>query len=321
MKKTIILTVVFLITFISFKSSMAKPNWPQWVADLRIEALADGIEPAMFDKVFRNLQPDKQVLRFDRSQPEKRISFLKYRNTRADRNRIAIGKREYKRNQKLLEQIGQDFNVDPCFITALWGLESSYGRFLGNFPVIKSLATLAYDSPRSDFFHGELIYALHIVNDGQISLDKFKGEWAGASGQCQFLPSSWYKYAVDYTGDGYKDIWTSLPDAFASIANYLKQNGWQQGQPWAITVKLPRDFDNDIIGKGKLRPVSEWVAMGVLTDKGESLPYQDLNAAIIRPDGGPVFLAFENYHAILAYNNSTYYAGTIGYLADNICKR
>jgi membrane-bound lytic murein transglycosylase B len=204
---------------------------------------------------------------------------------------------------------------------SFWGMETSYGNFMGSFPVVKSLATLAYDSNRQDFFRKQLFYSLHILNEGHVSLADYKGEWAGASGQPQFLPSSFIKYAVDYDGDGKKDIWNSKPDVFASIANYMKSHGWRDGEPWAIHVKLPADFDNDLEGKSTVKPVSEWNAMGVKTTDGKTLPYQNLTASVIKPYGGPVFLAFPNYKMILRYNNSIYYAGAIGYLADNICQR
>jgi membrane-bound lytic murein transglycosylase B len=192
---------------------------------------------------------------------------------------------------------------------------------MGNFPVIKSLATLAYDSKRQAFFRKELFLALHILNDGHVTLDRFKGEWAGASGQPQFLPSSWVKYAVDYDGDGRKDIWESKPDVFASIANYMKINGWKTGEQWAIYVKLPAGFDMKLEGKSTIKPVSEWNALGVRTTTGEPLPHQDWQASLVQPNGGPVFLAYPNYKMILRYNNSIYYAGAIGYLADKICQR
>lgn len=154
-----------------------------------------------------------------------------------------------------------------------------------------------------------------------MSLAQFKGEWAGASGQPQFLPTSWVKYAVDYDGDGRKDIWSSKPDVFASIANYMKINGWRSGEPWAIYVTLPADFDQKLQGKSIIKPVSEWNKLGVRTTNGEPLPHQDMQASVIQPNGGPVFLAYPNYKMILRYNNSIYYAGAIGYLADSICMR
>ncbi|KTD19796.1 lytic murein transglycosylase [Legionella londiniensis] len=297
-------------------------SWNEWVAEVREEALSQGISAAIFDQAFADIhEPSRKVKSLARSQPEHRLTYLKYRNSRVDNYRIVMGRKSYQKNQALADTIAREYGVDPCFMMSFWGMETSYGSYMGNFPVIKSLATLAYDSNRRDFFRKQLFYALHIVNDGHVSLDRFKGEWAGASGQPQFLPSSWMKYAVDYDGDGRKDIWDSKPDVFASIANYMKQNGWQSGEPWAVQVKLPANFDMQLEGKATVKPVSEWNAMGVRTEDGKPLPYQHLEASIIKPYGGPVFLAYPNYKMILRYNNSIYYAGAIGYLADKICNR
>ena len=297
-------------------------NWGTWITEVRNQALAEGISPAVFDEAFAGIhEPSRTVKSLARSQPEHRLTFSKYLHSRADNYRIIMGRKHYLKNKEVLENVGRDFGVDPCFIVAFWGMESSYGSYMGTFPVIKSLATLAYDSKRKDFFRKELFLALHILNDGHVSLDHFKGEWAGASGQPQFLPSSWVKFAVDYDRDGRKDIWASKPDVFASIANYMKKNGWQTGQPWAVQVKLPANFDMNLEGKTTVKPVSEWNAMGVRTESGEPLPYQNLQASIVQPYGGPVFLAYPNYKMILRYNNSIYYAGAIGYMADKICNR
>lgn len=297
-------------------------NWNQWVADVREEALTQGIAAELFDQAFADIrEPSRQVKSLAHSQPEHRLTFSKYLNTRADNYRIAMGRKHYAKNKALLDEVGQKFGVDPCFVVSFWGMETSYGSYMGDFPVIKSLATLAYESNRPDFFRKQLFIALRIVNDGHVSLDHFKGEWAGASGQPQFLPSSWVEFAVDYDGDGRKDIWESKPDVFASIANYMKKNGWQTDEPWAIHVTLPRNFDTSLEGKAITKPVSEWNAMGVRTLKGEPLPNSNLQASIVQPNGGPVFLAFPNYKMILRYNNSIYYAGAIGYMADKICNR
>lgn len=297
-------------------------SWSSWVADVRKEALDQGISPTVFDEAFAGIrEPSRQVKGLARSQPEHRLTFNKYLHSRADNYRIAMGRKHYAKNKELLENVGQHFGVDPCFIVSFWGMESSYGTYMGNFPVVKSLATLAYDSNRRDFFRKQLFLALRILNDGHVTLDHFKGEWAGASGQPQFLPSSWVEFAVDYDGDGRKDIWESKPDVFASIANYMKKNGWQTNQPWAVQVKLPPKFDMNLEGKTVVKPVSEWSALGVRTEKGEALPFPELEASIVQPNGGPVFLAYPNYKMILRYNNSIYYAGAIGYMADRICNR
>jgi len=297
-------------------------NWSTWLEDVKKEALTRGIRQTVINQAFADVQePHRTVKNLQKSQPEHRLSYLKYRNTRVDAYRIAIGRKKFKENQVWLQDIAQQYHVDPCFMVSFWGLETSYGSYMGNFPVIRSLATLAYDSTRKDFFRNELFLALKILNDDHVSLTKFKGEWAGASGHPQFLPSSWMKYAVDYDGDGRKDIWSSKQDALASIANYMHQNGWHDGQPWAVLVKLPANFDKAQMGKTNIKTTQEWDAMGVRTLKGEHLPYSSLKSSLIQPDGGPVFLAFPNYQMILKYNNSIFYAGAIGYLADKICAR
>ena len=311
-----------MLIFSPFAFAEQQQSWGSWVAGVREQALSEGISPALFDKAFAGIhEPSRTVKGLARSQPEHRLTFSKYLHSRADNYRIIMGRKNYLKNKELLENIGRDFGVDPCFIVAFWGMESSYGTYMGNFPVIRSLATLAYDSKRQDFFRKELFLALHILNDGHVTLDHFKGEWAGASGQPQFLPSSWLKFAVDYDKDGRKDIWESKADVFASIANYMKLNGWQTGEPWAIQVKLPANFDMKLEGKTTVKPVSEWNAMGVRTETGQPLPNQDLKASIVQPFGGPAFLAYPNYKMILRYNNSIYYAGAIGYMADRICNR
>lgn len=317
------LTAVMCISCLT--SSLAFANqtqWSTWLADVKQEAREQGISPDVIQAAFANVhEPSRRIKNLARSQPESRLSYYKYRNSRINNYRINLGRKKYKQYQQLLENIGQEYGVDPCFIVSFWGLETSYGGYMGNFPVINSLSTLAYDSKRTKFFRHELFTALHILNDGHVDLKHFKGEWAGASGHPQFLPSSWVKYAVDYDGDGRRDIWTSKPDALASIANYMKGKGWRQGEPWAIHVKLPKNFNRELEGKSTIKTVREWEALGVRTTQGNALPYPDLKASVIQPHGGPVFLAYPNYKMILRYNNSIYYAGAVGYLADKICHR
>lgn len=311
-----------LLIFQANSSFASSQKWRNWVDDVRSEAIDQGISAATFDKAFRTVgEPSRRVKGLSRHQPEHRLTFKKYVRTRASKYRILMGKRNYKRNRELINQIAKEYNVDPCFIVSFWGMETSYGTYMGNFPVIKSLATLAYDSKRKPFFRKQLFLALHILDEGHVSLQNYKGEWAGASGQPQFLPSSFKRFAVDYDGDGRKDIWKSKPDVFASIANYMKQNGWNGLDPWAIKVRLPSNFDNKLEGKRTVKPVSEWNAMGIRTMDGKPLPHQQLEGSIIKPYGGPAFLAYPNYKMILRYNNSIYYAGAIGYMADQICQR
>ncbi|OGV34578.1 MAG: lytic transglycosylase [Legionellales bacterium RIFCSPHIGHO2_12_FULL_35_11] len=316
------LYLLLIAVCFSANSSAAQQSWNDYVAGIKKEALSQGISVTTLNAAFADIhEPSRQVKGLAHSQPEHRLTFQRYLTSRVDAYRIAIGRKKYQAYQKIADEIGNKYDVDPCFIMSFWGMETSYGSYMGNFPVIKSLATLGYESTRKEFFRKELLLALHIVDEGHVSLSDFKGEWAGASGQPQFLPSSWVKYAVDYDGDGHKDIWKSKPDVFASIANYMKLNGWQFGEPWAVYVKLPKGFDMQLEGKSITKLVSEWAKLGVTAENGKPLPYPNLEASIVKPNGGPVFLAYPNYKMILKYNNSIYYAGAIGYLADKICRR
>jgi len=314
--------VIFLFTCFFSISTYAKQSWQDFLNEIRQEAISQGIRPAIVDQAFHGLdEPNWQVLSYDRAQPEKRLTFLKYRNTRADKYRISMGKTELRKHQAVLSQIAQRYGVSECFIVSLWGLETSYGHYMGNFPVIHSLATLAYDDRRADFFRNELLIALRILNDGHVRLKDFKGEWAGASGQPQFLPSSWYNYAVDYDGDGRKDIWKSLPDAFASIANYLYINGWKHDQPWAIPITVPANFDAQLMSPDITKTIAQWKSLGVRAAPGKTLPSENYEVSVIEPFGGPAMMIFDNFKVIMKWNHSTYYAGTVGYLADNICQQ
>jgi membrane-bound lytic murein transglycosylase B len=315
-----ILPVVFAI----FCSSNAFSNntlpWHDFIAQLREEALADNIRPEVFDEAFANVhEPSHRVLHLDKTQPEKRLTFKEYRNSRVDHYRIALGRKEFRRNQAALEKVSQRFGVDACFILSIWGLETSYGHYKGNFPVIQSLATLTYDPRRSSFFHNELRMALRMLNNNDVNLHDFKGEWAGASGHCQFLPSTYAKYAASYTGSGHADIWNNRNDAFASIANFLVKNGWHGNEPWAIEVSIPDDFSSSLISNNVTKTVQEWQELGVQPTT-DSLPDSHLRASIINPDGGPAYMVFDNFKTLLKWNRSNYYVASLGYLAEEICQ-
>lgn len=294
--------------------------WDDFVAQLRTEALIDGIRPEIFDAAFQNIkQPSNRVLHLDKTQPEKRLSFLEYRSTRVDQYRILLGRRELRRHQENLAKISQQYGVSACFILSIWGLETSYGRYKGNFPVIQSLATLTYNPRRSDYFHNELRIALRMLNNGQVNLEDFKGEWAGASGHCQFMPSTWQKYAVDYDGTGRADIWNNLNDAFASIANFLVKNGWHPNGPWAMPVALPENFDHALLNLNTIKTVDDWAQLGV-RPSDRAFPEKSLAASVIYPEGGPALMVFDNFKTLLKWNHSNYYAGALGYLAEELCQ-
>lgn len=310
------MVVVFLLLFST--ALFAKTDWQTYIAQLRSEALSKGIRPAIFDEAFAGIQePHQQVLHFDRTQPEKRITFISYRDSRANASRITMGRQEMKKNAGLLKEIGTHYGVEPSVIVSLWGLETSYGRYMGKFSVIKSLATLAYDHRRAAFFRQELFYALEMLNGGHVDLKDLKGEWAGGTGQPQFLPSSWHHYAVDYDGDGRKDIWKSPADVFASIANYLSKNGWQANQPCSVLVNLPTHFDTTEASLKIIKSVAEWEKQGVHFSSSNSIASNTL-ASIVIPDGGPAMMVFNNFKVIMKWNHSIYYAGTVEYLAKKI---
>jgi membrane-bound lytic murein transglycosylase B len=322
---SLVITSFLLVTILIYSpicNAQQSSNWQQWVQQLRLEAISQGVSAKVFDSAFADINgPDQKVLYFDRTQPEKRISYIQYQNSRIDSSRIRLGQSMYLKNQQLLTQIGNNYGVDPCVITAIWGVETSYSHFMGQYPVIKSLATLAYGSDRKDYFRSELLIALHILNDGHVTFSKFKGEWAGASGIPQFMPSSWQLYAVDYDRNGHKNIWGSTSDGLASIGNYLARSGWQMNQPLAIEVSLPSGFDSNLIGLKIAKPVNEWRELGVSSANNNLLPQQNFAASIIQPNGGPAFMVFNNFNALQKYNSSIFYGCAINYLANKICGR
>lgn len=312
--------ILYLAGILLYPSVFAQ-SFSAFVSDVKQEAIHQGIRPSVVQAAFANIQaPSKKVSSLDNSQPEKRITYNSYMQSRADAYRIKIGQKELSKYSNLLNDIQRQSGVSACFITSIWGLESSYGRFKGSFPVIQSLTTLSYQGRRTEFFRKQLFYALHMLNDNAVSLQDFKGEWAGASGHSQFLPSSWYQYAVDYNHDGKKDIWNNVPDALASIANYLKQNGWKTGQPTLTQVSLPARFNDDLLSLKETRTVGQWKRMGVKLTGTQHIP-NSYTASILQPDGGPTIMVFNNFKVLMAWNYSSYYAGTVSYMADKICRR
>jgi membrane-bound lytic murein transglycosylase B len=221
---------------------------------------------------------------------------------------------------ELLAGIEKQYGVQPRFLVAFWGLETNFGDYLGSFPVIGSLATLAHDPRRSDFFRSELLAALSIIDDGHIPASEMFGSWAGAMGQPQFMPSTFVRFAVDADGDGRRDIWHSLPDVFASAANFLSKSGWQGDRTWGREVKLPPDFDLELTGLEVQKNLTAWQILGVRKINGYDLPRVNIEGSLMLPAGhsGPVFLVYNNYRTTLQWNRSDLYAIAIGHLADRI---
>jgi membrane-bound lytic murein transglycosylase B len=293
--------------------------FPDWLEALKAEAATLGLKPTTL-QALDNLQLLTKVVELDRKQPEAKASLAYYLANRVTRARVIRGKELLAENRALLEKVAARYGVQPRFIVAFWGMESGYGRVTGGFSVIQSLATLAYDGRRAAYFRGELFKALKIIDSGAIPVGDMKGSWAGAMGQAQFMPSSYEKFAVSLDGQGPPDIWRDNGDVFASIANYLAENGWRKGQGWGREVAVPKGFDQKLASLEVVKSVDAWRALGVTNPDGSKLPRSSVNASIILPPraNDRAFLAYENFKAIRAYNPSHYYAIAIGQLADAI---
>jgi membrane-bound lytic murein transglycosylase B len=298
-------------------------DFASWLAGVRREALSLGIRPATLDQALAGVQPIPRVLELDRRQPERVLSFADYVKQVVNPARIAQARRKYAENRRLLDEVGAKFGVQPRFIVALWGIESDFGQLTGGFPVIGALATLAYDGRRSAFFRGELMAALKILDRGEVAPEAMLGSWAGAMGQSQFMPSSYLLYAVDWRGDGHRDIWHSREDVLASIANYLSRLGWRGDQSWGRAVRVPPGLDPQLIGLETRKSVAEWQALGVRRRDGGELAGRELAASLLVPGGpqDPALLVTDNFRALLKWNNSTFFAAAVGYLADSLEER
>ena len=296
------------------------PTFKGWISGLKKEALVKGISQKTIDEALSEPKLIKRVIELDRSQPEFKLTFEQYFKKVVDKRRVDRGRKMLVKNRELLAQIEKKFGVQPRFVVALWGMETDYGRITGGFSVIDALVTLAYDGRRSAYFRKELINALMIIDQGHISAKKMIGSWAGAMGQTQFMPSTFLSYAVDFTGDGKKNVWKNRQDALASGANYLSKSGWKGTQTWGREVKLTKPVKQTSFGLEMSKPISEWSALGVVGSDGKPLADSELDASLINLDGekGRFFLIYNNYRVIMEWNKSTSFATSVGLLADAI---
>jgi membrane-bound lytic murein transglycosylase B len=298
----------------------APDSFQSFLASMRAEARRAGISAATVDRALAGLQPNQKVLEHFHHQPEFTMTWAQYRDLLITEQRIANGRLTYQQNRALLARVRERYAVDPGVITGIWGLESSFGAGMGDYRVVEALATLAWEGHRASFFRGELLAALRILDHGDISPARMLGSYAGAMGQPQFMPSSYLRYAVDFEGNGRRDIWTSKPDVLASIANYLAHSGWRDGETWGQAVVLAGNASGLPSGRDVPRPVGEWARMGVRAVDGRPLARADLPGALLLPDGpaGDAFLVYANFGAIRRYNPSDYYALVVGLLGDSI---
>lgn len=289
-----------------------------WLAAFRARAAAAGISDAVMDSALTGLAYDPDVIRRDRNQSEFTKTIWDYLDTAASDERVRNGVAALKKHNATLQKIEDTYGVDKEVVTAIWGLESAYGTFRGSVRTVQSLATLAYDGRRAAFFEGELLAALKILQAGDTVAANLQGSWAGAMGHTQFMPSSFLAYAVDFDGDGKRNIWGDDPtDALASTAAYLAGFGWTKGAPWGLEITLPAGFDYDQTSERVKKPVAEWQALGVRGVEGGDLPDHG-PASVLLPGGarGAAFLIFSNFQVIERYNTADAYVIAVGHLAD-----
>jgi membrane-bound lytic murein transglycosylase B len=293
----------------------ADADFAGFLAGVRRDALAQGIRSGAVDAL-RRAQYLPRVIELDHQQPEHTMTLGGFLQKVVTAQRISDGRAQLAENWPLLSHVYQRFNVQPRFVVALWAVESDFGRTMGNFSVISSLATLAFEGRRAAYFRPELIAALRIIDQGNITADAMLGSWAGAMGQCQFMPSTFLNFAVDFDGDGKRDIWNDRADVLGSIANYIAQLGWHGDQGWGRSVVLPANFDTRLSGLDVRRSTSDWSRMGVRPTDSAALPATD--ASLVIPDGGagPALLVYDNFRTIMKWNKSTYFAAAVGMLAD-----
>ena len=301
----------------------AVPNagFDAWVNGYRARAAARGIPAGVISDAMGSAGFLPEVIEKDRNQTEFTRTLEDYLAIAAKPERVDMGQAKLRQHSAALAQIEARYGVEPHVVAAVWGLESFYGTRRGNVPVVSALATLAYDGRRGEFFEQQLTAALKIIANGDTTARGMTGSWAGAMGHTQFIPTSYLAYAVDFNGDGRRDIWSEDPaDSLASTAAYLAKSGWQRGVPWGMEVRLPQGFNAGRLGRGKGQSADTWNGMGVTTASGGRLP---VGGSIIAPKGlgGPAFLLTQNFNVILRYNNAESYAIGVGHLSDRLLGR
>lgn len=315
-----------------------RPSFEAWLEEFRREALERGISDQVVQSALSDVQLIERAIKNDRNQAEFVETYDDYLKRYVSEWRINTGRQLYSENRALLARVGEAYGVQPRFIAAIWGVESSYGKATLGYRVIDAIATLAYDPRRSDRFRNELFGVLEILDKGYARQEQLMGSWAGAMGQPQFMPIMYLTRAQDFDGDGRRDIWSSEADIFASIANYLRHAGWRADQTWGRPVQVPTDIrkraDNlsgiepdrpcqRFTSLGKTLRLSQWQSLGVRRADGRDLPGRDLKAALILPEEGAEhgWIVYRNFCSIMAYNPAFKYALGVGLLSDAISEQ
>ncbi len=313
--KTIFL---FCFLFSSFSvQAFDEQDFSAWLKELKAEARVAHISSKTIKNTFKKAQYLPQVIVLDRAQPEFISPFLNYVNKRVTPSTIALGSAMLQQHAAILNQVETNYGVPKTVLVAFWGLETHYGENKGNFNSPSALMTLAFEGRRAQFFRGQLLDTMRIIDAGHNNVAGMRGSWAGAMGHMQFMPSTLLKHGVDADGDGRINIWTSLPDAFASAANYLAKTGWRKDEPAIKEVKLPANFDYSLAQLSNRKSVADWVKLGVFSSDESAMPALD-NVAIVLPQGykGPAFMVFCNFDVMMDWNRSVNYALSVAHLAN-----
>ncbi len=320
-------TLIFALSLLAVPAVIGLPHraeaaqtFAQWIERFWSTARAVGIKRETYDLAFKGMTPDPKVIEAANFQPEYKKPIGEYVDRVVSDKRVTGGKQKLEENKALLDILEKRYGVDRTIIVAIWGVESNYGTQPGDMNVIRSLATLAYYNTKASFARQQLITALKIFQRGDISVEAMNGSWAGAMGHTQFIPTTYQAYAVDYDGDGRRNIWSDVPDALASTASYLKHSNWQAGQTWGYEVTLPKGLNPKKYSERTLKSLGEWQKLGIRRVNGEAFPRPGDKAGLYAPAGtaGPVFLVLNNFRSILRYNNATSYALGVGHLSDRL---
>lgn len=314
-----LLSSLVLTTVLLTSQASANDSFSTWLKALETEALNSGLDATVVQNALNGVQPIERIIELDRRQPEFSLTFSKYMSGAISDKRVAKGKELLAKHHELLTSVAQKFGVQPRFLVSFWGLETNFGQYFGAFPLVGALATLAHDKRRAKFFRAQLLAALKIMSGGDIPVD-VKSSWAGAMGNFQFIPTTYLDSAIDGDGDGRRDLWGSLPDAFSSAANYLSRSGWNPDLTWGREVQLPEGFDFALAGQDTKKSLVEWQKLGVRRADGRNLPSVEVTGSVLVPSGyrGPAFIVYPNFNSIMTWNRSIFYAIAVGHLSDRI---
>ncbi|OAN18468.1 lytic transglycosylase [Photobacterium jeanii] len=316
-----LISVLVAIGIGASSTAFADEGFDKYVEGLKVEAKQNGISDEILASAFDGITFTERAVKADKNQPERKLTLDEYIPRAVPDWKVKQANELYQQHKTTLEAIGNKYGVQPRFIVALWGVESNFGRLMGNYNVIEALSTLAYEGRREAFFRKQVMAALQILDEGHITAKEMKGSWAGAMGQPQFMPTSFLTFAVDGNNDGRVDIWKTKADVFASAANYLSKSGWDDTYTWGRQVSIPT-LSKDLKGVQleKAKSLQEWQALGVRKLNGDALPNVDIDAWLIQPDDqkGRAYLIYGNYQTLLKWNRSHYFALAVSHLADRI---